>query len=104
MRATARLFGDEDDFSRQMSCCLHGTARAHETQAVCELVSSAAKVIARLAGPGSDLGGSAIEADVDTNDVDECGSASCAPEGTGVLVVDVAARADDEGLHEEEGS
>lgn len=104
LRAMAERLGDGDDFARKMSACMHGAARASEEQAVCELLAVAAEAIGGLFVKLGYLDVSAADTDLDADDADESGAASCAAEGTGGLVVDVTAPADDEGLHDEEGS
>ena len=83
---------------RQAAFDLNGAASDSSRAAAWMLL---AVVASWLADPSGDLDVGASDAHLDA---DESGSASCAAEGTGGLVVDVAARADDEGLHEEEGS
>lgn len=86
---------------RQAAFDLSGTARDSSRAAAWMLL---AVVASWFAGPSSDLDGGTADAHLDANDADESGSASCATEGTCGLVVDVTAPADDEWLHDEEGS
>lgn len=86
---------------RQAAFDLNGAASDSSRAAAWMLL---AVVASWLADPSGDLDGGTSDAHLDADDADESGSASCAAEGTGGLVVDVTAPADDEGLHDEEGS
>lgn len=89
MRRVNEALGHLGDAAEQVSPALGAAVRAASVRAVAD---AHRRVVAR-------------HLDGYADGLDEGGAASGAPEGTGGLVVDVAARrADEEGLHEAEGT